>query len=121
MLYGHKNCRNYYLIITTIIIMPSIILFLCELYLKPSPTLSSTKYTYMKICVIHAVCTMFSFVCLDNCNNVAARCIGYNIAYARCIGYNSSCRVGHFDVSMTTNIESIFTFFIPIPENKDTR
>ena len=38
--------------------------------------------TYMIICVIHAVCTMFPFVCLDNGNNVAARCVGHSIGIA---------------------------------------
>ena len=33
----------------------------------------------MNICVIHAVSTKFLFVCLDNGNNVAARCVGHSI------------------------------------------
>ena len=94
---------NYNLIMHSIIFLP---FFLCELYWQPSPTLSSTKYTYMNIILLfvnHAVFTMFQFLCLDNGNNVAAR------------------RLGHFDVSMTTNIESMIACFIPIPANKDTR
>ena len=34
-----------------------------------------TKYTYVNIFVNHAVFTMFQFLCSDNGNNVAARCI----------------------------------------------
>ena len=33
----------------------------------------------------------------------------------------ASGRIWHLDLSMATNIESIFAVFIPIPENKDTR
>ena len=62
------------------------------------------KYTYMNIFVTQAVCTMFPCVCLDNGITVVDGCLGHR-------QWHSTCRrVVHFDVSKTTNIESMVTF-----------